>query len=188
MNIIEAIKQYKPYNEQEQSDKSLFLKAFETFEDVLSRDNEMAHMATSGFVVNKQRDKVLMVHHNIYNAWSLPGGHADGDPDLLAVTLKEVEEETGVTAVVPVMPEIFSLEMLPVIGHMRKGKYVSAHLHLSVTYLLEADETQPLKVQPDENSAVQWIPIDKVVAFSTEPHMQVVFGKMVEKVKLSVLK
>ncbi len=183
MNLIETITKYSPFNEQEKNAKTLFLEAFNTFEDVLTRDNKMAHLATSGVVVNKQRNKMLMVHHNIYNAWSLPGGHADGDPDLLAVTIKEVYEETGITAVMPVKPEIFSLEMLPVIGHTRKGQYVSAHLHLSVTYLLEADETQPLKVQPDENSAVQWIPLDKVVAYSTEPHMQVVFGKLVEKIQ-----
>ena len=55
-----------------------------------------------------------------------------GSVDLLAVALREVKEEAGISHVCPVSEEIFSLESLTVDGHVKKGKYVSSHLHLNV--------------------------------------------------------
>ena len=64
-------------------------------------------MTASAWVVNKDRSKVLMVYHNIYNSWSWLGGHADGETDLLAVAIREVREEAGIANVYPVSEEIF---------------------------------------------------------------------------------
>ena len=44
-----------------------------------------------------------------------------------------------------------------------------SHLHLNVTYLLEADDSQPLRVKPDENQAVAWFEKEEAVAASSEP-------------------
>jgi len=103
--------------------------------------NEIAHITSSAFIINKDKDKVLMVYHNIYNSWSWVGGHVDGEEDLLYVAMKEAKEETVIKNVSPVSDNILSMDILPVLGHrhIRKGKYVPPHLHLSVTYLLEAD-------------------------------------------------
>ena len=76
--MFESIKSYTPYNEQEIKDKEVILYCTKVFEDVLTRNNEVAHITSSAFVVNKVKDKVLMIHHNIYNSWSWIGGHADG--------------------------------------------------------------------------------------------------------------
>lgn len=183
MNWIDSIKNYKPCNEQENKDKELVLHCIDIFDDVLTRRNEIAHITSSAFVVNKNRDKVLMVHHNIYNSWSWTGGHADGEEDFLAVAIREVKEETGVSKVEPLLSDIFSLEILTVVGHEKSGKYVAPHLHLSIAYLVEADEDEKLKVKEDENSGVRWIPIDEVNEYSNEPHMQKVYSKLIEKVK-----
>ncbi|MDP4159583.1 MAG: NUDIX hydrolase, partial [Bacillota bacterium] len=128
-------------------------------------------------------DKVLMIYHNIYNSWSWIGGHADGEEDLLAVAMKELKEETGVMNVHPVSTDIFSLDILTVVGHTKRGKFVSPHLHLSVAYLIEADENDLLIVKEDENSGVRWIPIDEIITFSTEPHMQMVYKKLISKIR-----
>lgn len=65
---------------------------------------------------------------------------------------------------------------------MRRGKYVSPHLHALVAYLMEADENEPLSVKPDENSDVQWISINKMDSYSDEPHMNRVYNKIVNKI------
>lgn len=183
MNCIESIKRYTPCNEQEEKDKDLIIKYLNMFDDILTRDNEMAHITSSAFVVNKAKDKALMVHHNIYNSWSWTGGHADGEKDLLLVAIREVKEETGVKNVFPISKNIFSLDILPVIGHKRKGKYISSHLHISVAYLLEADENESLAIKPDENSGVQWIPLSQIDEYSNEPHMKKVYRKILSKIK-----
>ena len=43
--------------------------------------------------MNKDKTKVLMIYHNIYNSWSWTGGHADGDEDLLYVAIKEAKKK-----------------------------------------------------------------------------------------------
>jgi len=180
--LYDSIKNYSPCNEQEKKDKEVIIYCTEVFEDVLTRNNEVAHITSSAFAVNKAKDKLLMIYHNIYNSWSWTGGHADGNEDLLAVATKELREETGVKTIRPVSTDIFSLDVLTVLGHTKEGNYVSPHLHLSVAYLIEVDENDLLMVKEDENSGVKWIPFDEINLYSTEPHMQKVYKKLISKV------
>lgn len=183
MKYIKQIKSYKPCNEQEKKDKQIILKCIETQKDILTRDNEISHITSSGFIVNETRDKVLMIHHNIYNSWGWTGGHADGDTDLLKVAIKEAKEETGVRFIKPVTNEICSIEILTVGSHMKNNKYVSPHLHLSVAYILEANEEEELHIKEDENSGVKWISIDEINAHVSEEHMKYTYQKLVNKTK-----
>jgi ADP-ribose pyrophosphatase len=183
MDWIESIKNYQPSNEQEQNDKKLILHCIDIFADILTRNNEIAHITSSAFVVNKAKDKMLMVHHHIFNSWSWTGGHADGNGDLLAVAMKETTEETGLQNIHPVIADIFALDVLPVLGHIKNKQYVSAHIHLSVAFLGIADESESLTFKADENSAVQWVPIAEVNNYTHEPHMQKVYAKLISKLK-----
>ena len=181
MNWQQQITNYEPTNEQEAADQQLFLKCMQAFDQILTRDNEIAHVTCSAFVVNKARTKTLMVHHNIYHSWSWTGGHADGETDFLSVALREVQEETGVSYLQPVTPDIFSLDVLTVVGHMKKGEFISPHLHLNVAYLIEADEEQALTIAEEENSGVAWLPIDKIDEYSNEEHMKPIYHKIIAK-------
>ena len=169
MDIVSAIEAYRPCCEQEQRDKAVILSFLKTNPDAFLRSNLVAHMTASAWVVNPARDQVLMVYHKIYDSWSWTGGHADGDTDLARVALREVREETGVRSARLVSEEIFSLEVLTVDGHIRHGAYVPSHLHMNVTYLIEADEHDPLTVCPEENSGVRWFSLDGALAASSEP-------------------
>lgn len=183
MNWIASIEEFIPYNDQERKDKEHMLKYIAMFDDLLKRDNDIIHIASSGFILNKTKDKALMVHHNIFNSWSLAGGHADGNENLLEVAISEIREETGIKDFFSVTNKIISLDILPVLGHFRKGKYVSAHLHISVVYLFQADENQQLIIKPDENSDVKWIPISEIEMHSNESHMKKVYNKIISKIQ-----
>jgi ADP-ribose pyrophosphatase YjhB (NUDIX family) len=183
MNWIDFIKEYRPCNEQEEMDKELVIKYCDMSQNILTRDNEVIHITSSALVVNENKDKVLMIHHNIYNSWAWTGGHADGEEDLLHVAIKEVKEETGVKNIFPISKDIVSIDILPVFGHVKKGKYVSSHLHASIAYLIQADESEPLIVKPDENSGVKWIPIEEINSYSNELHMKYVYNKIISKIK-----
>jgi len=169
MAIRGEIAAYVPRNEQEAQDQKLILSFMDRNDDVFTRENRVAHMTASAWVTNRDRTKVLMVYHKIYDAWSWCGGHADGERDLLQVALKECREETGLQTVRPIDGKIASLECLTVDGHEKRGEYVPSHLHLNVTYLLEADDTEPLHVCEDENSGVKWFTPEEALAASTEP-------------------
>jgi 8-oxo-dGTP pyrophosphatase MutT (NUDIX family) len=183
MNILKQIENYKPYNSQEEKDKEVFLRYLKTFDNYLSRENEYGHICSSAFVLNKERTKIVMIYHNIYKSWGWMGGHADGDSDLLHVAVKEAKEESGLMNVKPISDDILILDTIPVIGHTKKGKYVPAHVHLSVAYLLEADETEKLSIKEDENSGVRWVPIGDMVGISIEPSLQYVYDKAIKKMR-----
>ena len=185
MEIYEQIKAYRPWNEQERQDQAVILVFLDKNPDAFYRTNLLAHMTASAWVVNPQRSKVLMVYHRLYDSWSWAGGHADGEEDLLAVALREVREETGVQRLRPVTEEIYSLEVLTVDGHEKHGQYVPSHLHLNVTYLLEAEEDQPLRVCEAENSGVAWFSLADALSASTEPwFVERIYKKLNEKLKV----
>ena len=184
MNIRDAIERYVPCNEQEERDKRVILNFIATAPDAFLRTNLIAHMTASAWVVNRERTKTLMVYHKIYNSWSWTGGHADGETDLAAVALREVEEETGVHSLKLISDGIFSLEVLTVDGHIKHGSYVPSHLHMNVTYLIEADENEALKECEDENTGVSWFTMSDALKASAEPwFVERIYSKLVSKLQ-----
>lgn len=182
MSLVKDIENYIPVNEQEENDKKVMLDYMQKNTDYLTRENKVAHFTTSIWTVNKERTKTLMVYHNIYDSWSWIGGHADGEEDLSTVALRELNEETGVKNAALVSKDIFSLEILTVDGHMKKGKYVPSHLHFNITYLAEADENQLLAVNEEENKGVKWFSFEDALKASSEPWMvERVYRKLIKK-------
>jgi 8-oxo-dGTP pyrophosphatase MutT (NUDIX family) len=179
---LDEIRSYIPQNEQEETDKRVILEYITRFSDtILTRENEFAHLTSSGFIVNSDCSKVLFAHHNIYKVWAWTGGHADGDADLLSVALREAGEETGVTHIVPLSREIMSLDILPVWGHVKHGRYVASHQHLNVSYLLLAQEEDSLSVRAGENSRVGWLPADRLLSLTNEWEMDDVYMKLLRR-------
>ena len=178
------IQMFKPYNEQEEVERKMMLEYINKFDDVLTRKNQFGHFTSSAFVLNKERTKILMIYHKIYNSWAWTGGHSDGDSDLLYVAMKEAKEETGIKNITPILDEIYSLEIINVNGHEKRGKYVGSHIHLNVTYLLEADENEKLHIKEDENSGVKWVPIEDVLNVTSEVWVRDrVYSKIINKMK-----
>ena len=183
-NLKESLEKFIPYNEQEEVERKIMLKYINDFDDVLTRQNEYGHFTSSAFVLNKERTKILMIYHKIYNSWAWTGGHSDGDNDLLYVAMKEAKEETGIKNVKPISKDIYSLELINVKGHEKRGKYVGSHMHLNVTYLLEADENEEIHIKEDENSGVRWITINKILESSSELWVRDrVYAKIIDKMK-----
>ena len=81
MELKEVLMSYVPYNEQEERDLMLLIAALYE-EGVFTRENEFMHFTASGWVVNKDKSKVLMAYHKVYDSYAWLGGHADGEEDL----------------------------------------------------------------------------------------------------------
>ena len=188
MNLTKCLEAYLPFNDQEAADKPRLLAFLQEGDRIFTRDDTTAHFTASGWVVSPDRKRVLMVYHNIYHSWSWMGGHADGEKDLLSVARREITEESGVKNLTLLSPDIFSVEVLTVDGHWKRGQYVPSHLHLNITYLFEADPEDTLRCKPDENSDVAWIPIQELPQKVSEPwFLENIYSKLCRKVIASGL-
>jgi len=178
-NYIEELQNYIPSCPQEAADKEMMCSYIRAFPDtILTRENGFAHVTASSMILNKEGDKVLMVFHNIYHSWSWTGGHADGETEPLQTALREAREETGIHGL-KILGGLASVDILPVWGHMKKGKHVSSHQHLNFSYLFEADEAESLRIKADENSQVGWIAIKDLRQMVSEPDMLPIYEKLI---------
>ena len=181
--LYDEISAYQPYDEKESLDREVMLKFIEDNEDVLTRENKIAHFTTSAWITNKEKTKILMIYHNIYDSWAWVGGHADGDEDLFHVVKKEIEEETGVTNLIPLKEGIYGLNIVTVDNHIKRGKQVNSHLHFDIEYVFEASELEEIRIKEDENSGVKWIPIEEINNYSSEEKMKPMYTRLSNKLK-----
>jgi len=131
-------------------------------EDIFERTNPV-HVTGSAWVVNPARTRVFMVHHGKLHQWFQPGGHADGDNDVLRVALKEASEESGLDPlhIGLVSDRIFDVDIhtVPTTGA------APAHSHIDIRFLVEADDSLPVPGS-HESHEVRWFDLYEVSGFS----------------------
>lgn len=132
--------------------------------DCLRRSNLAGHLTASAFVIDRERRHLLLIHHKALGRWLQPGGHADGDPDLMAVARCEVFEETGLRDLDPVTPRPFDLD----IHSIPERKGVPAHLHYDVRFLFEADGGFVPKGNVREVHRAAWVPLSNLASLDVD--------------------
>ena len=178
----EPLAAFVPGDAREAEEQRMMLETIARLGDaVLTRECALAHMTASSIIVSPDRRRTLMAFHRIYQSWAWTGGHADGETNFEQTARREAAEETGIRALRRLGDGIASMEILPVWAHVRRGREVGSHLHLNVSYLFEADDTLPLRMAPDENSAVGWIEVARLCEFVSEPPMLPVYRRLLER-------
>ena len=163
MNFLHDIESYVPFGEYDAVAKQFILDSYHKYNgDIFTRDNVDVHAATSAWVVNPERTKVLMAYHNIYKCFAWFGGHNDGEQDCMKVAIEELVQESGINNYKILSPEIFFLFKDNVPEHIKNGKQVKEHFHAGPVYLFEVSEDETFRVKHDENSRIEWIPIADV--------------------------
>jgi 8-oxo-dGTP pyrophosphatase MutT (NUDIX family) len=145
----------------------------EAHADCLLRTCTPEHLTGSAWIVDPPRCRVLLMHHRKLNKWLQPGGHADGDPDLLAVARREAREETGLIRLRTVSPAMFDVDRhwIPPRGE------TPGHWHHDLRFLLEADPAEALIVS-DESHDLMWVDLACIAVLNPEESML----RMVRKV------
>ncbi len=144
----------------------------EAHPDCLLRTQLSGHLTGSAWVVNASRTRTLLTHHRKLDKWLQLGGHADGDPDLLAVALREAGEESGLTRLKAVTSEIFDLDR----HWIPERKTEPAHWHYDLRFMIEADPGEPLIVT-NESKDLAWVDVAAVTTLNPEESM----ARMVRK-------
>jgi 8-oxo-dGTP pyrophosphatase MutT (NUDIX family) len=140
--------------------------------EALLRSCAPGHLTGSAWIVSPDRRRTLLTHHRKLDRWLQLGGHADGDPDLAAVALREAHEESGLTGIVPVAPGLFDLDRhwIPARGQE------PGHWHYDFRFLLEADPAEPWTIS-SESKDLAWVDLDQVTTLSPEESL----ARMVRK-------
>ncbi len=132
-------------------------------EDCFYRELWPGHVTGSAWVVSPDRHHVLLLHHRKLDQWFQPGGHADGDADILRVALRETAEETGVdlAQVRLVDDRVFDVD----IHTIHASNHDPRHYHIDIRFLVEIDNTIPIPGN-DESHDIIWVSLDQVCRFN----------------------
>ncbi len=148
--------------------------------ECFERSHPFGHLTASAWVVNAAGDEVVLLHHKKLDRWLQPGGHADGDPDVLGVALREVAEETGLVDLSLAVEGIFDIDIHAIPARPRRFGTLAppegTHFHFDVRYALRAGPGAEL-IPNHESHAVRWIKLREVGHMSSSPSVL----RMVEK-------
>ncbi len=128
--------------------------------DCFCRSHREGHMTGSAWLLHPQGDRVLLTLHRKLGRWLQPGGHADGEPDTLAVALREAREESGIDTIEPLGEGIFDIDIHEIPARTTAGE--PAHLHYDVRYLMQA-QSADFRVS-DESEALAWFRAEELDA------------------------
>ncbi len=122
------------------------------------------HVTGSAWVVDRERRHALLTHHAKLGKWLQMGGHCDGDADVLRVALREVEEESGLAGVTPLLDgAIFDVDAHEIPARGAEP----AHVHYDIRFLIEADRAAPLRLS-SESHDLRWVPYGEIPLLNTD--------------------
>ena len=134
--------------------------------DAFLRTHQPGHITGSAFIISEDYSQTVLVHHAKLNRWLQPGGHADGDTNVVGVAMREATEETGIVGLELVSPKIYDLDIHPI----PERKDFPAHDHYDIRFLMKASMANPLIVS-EESHDVRWVVLDELKRYNPEPSL-----------------
>jgi len=152
--MYDMIERYNPSYPEEIDYKEYMLEFIRNNPDCLLRSCTTGHFTASSLLLNTDMTRICLMHHAKLNRWLQLGGHCDGDSDLLNVSIKEAQEESGIIDISPVQTDIFDIDV-HLIPENSKDR---SHYHLDVRFLLRANNDKLIKNH--ESSDLMWVDIN----------------------------
>lgn len=171
--LLTLLRQHTPFDTEEQTmwlDTTRFV---EEYPDCFERWLAIGHVTGSAWIVDETQTSVLLMHHRKLDKWFQPGGHADGDSDILRVALKEAQEETGLETVSILSQSIFDVDVHLIPANAKEA----AHYHYDIRFLFSADSLQPLTINSESKDLV-WVPLSEVERYNNSNSLLRMVRKM----------
>jgi len=162
-SLLKLLQDYRTSYMEESSFRERAMDFIQQHEDCFYRELWPAHVTGSSWVVNPARTHVLMLHHKKHEQWFQPGGHADGQSDILAVALRETHEETGLdSSCIRLLNElIFDIDIHAIPAMHNEP----SHEHIDIRFLVEIDDSLAIPGN-DESHQVMWVPLHRVSIYN----------------------
>ena len=157
-DLAGALADYQRRHPMEAATVGLFSAFLSTQGALFERSHPPGHFTGSAWLVSADGERVLLTHHRKLGRWLQLGGHADGDPDLAAVALREAQEESGLADLV-VEPAIFDIDRhaIPARGDEPE------HWHYDVRFVVRATASEDFALS-EESLALAWKPIADIAS------------------------
>lgn len=179
--ILELLQSYKTSFAQEIEFQQQMIDFLEKNDDFALRSNLIGQLTGSAWVVNKERTKVLLIHHKKLNKWLQIGGHIeDVDQTIEETVLREVKEESGIKALKILSSSIYDID----IHTIPQKNEIAEHLHFDIRLIVEADENEILIPQNEEVLDIKWYPLNEVQNLATSnTSINQSMKRMIDKMK-----
>lgn len=176
--LLQLLKAYNPICDLEKGYKKQIIEFIEANPIIFGKKNPNGHITGSAWVVNRQKNKVLLAHHKKLDKWLQVGGHSEENEDILDTALREAYEESGLTSLRTLSKCIFDIDihLIPQYGADKP------HYHYDIRFLLEADDNEKIDIS-NESKDVKWVPIDRVDNFNNSDSIKRMVDKTKELVK-----
>jgi 8-oxo-dGTP pyrophosphatase MutT (NUDIX family) len=116
------------------------------------------------------------MHHTKLDKWFQLGGHCDGHSDVLAVAIKEAQEESGIVGIEPVSNKIFDIDIHLIPANPKEKE----HYHYDVRFLLHVISNEEV-VQNNESKELRWIGKTRTALPTTGRSVTRMFDKWVAR-------
>jgi len=153
--LLQLLEDYKPTDTAEIEFKNRTVEFVKKHKDCFERTLLIGHITGSAWLLNKEENKALLLHHTKLDRWFQLGGHCDGDSDVCAVALKEAQEESGINGIEVLNPEIFDIDIHTIPARPNEPE----HDHYDIRFLLKVTSDEKL-VQNRESKELRWISKD----------------------------
>jgi 8-oxo-dGTP pyrophosphatase MutT (NUDIX family) len=161
--LVSLLARYRPAEEHESKLKSIALDFVLTNPECFSRTLLVGHVTASSWIVDQSGERILLTHHAKLDRWMQLGGHIEDDDTIQNAALREAAEESGLTHISLVTPEIFDID----IHEIPTCSKAPAHLHYDIRFLLHADFNEPLKISC-ESKSLRWCCVEEVKQLTAE--------------------
>lgn len=150
-NLLSLLQKYQPTDE-EVGFKNDIVHFVQQNPNCFERSLLIGHITASAWLLNKDGNKALIMHHTKLDRWLQLGGHCDGETNALSVAIKEAQEESGIKNIVAVNNNIFDID----VHEIPKFKDIPAHTHYDIRFLLKVVGDESF-IQNHESKELRWI-------------------------------
>ncbi len=168
LESLEFFEQSPFYTAEEHENYDTLIEFITANPGCFERDNP-GHITGSVWIINEAGTHALLTHHKKLGMWLQLGGHADGEPHIPTVAMKEAREESGIEDLEFVIAGIFDIDIHPI-----PNKCLA---HYDIRYLLKAGPHATYTVSPESHD-LAWVPIEKLSEYTTAPSVERMARKM----------
>lgn len=128
------------------------------------------HFCATACILNKEKNKILFIHHKKLNKWLFVGGHIEENENPEEAVLREVKEETNLDIELIGQRYPRQEDFIKPFA-LQKNIVKENHIHMDIFYVAIDKETSKLKEKEDEVLGSRWFSKEQIISedFDTFP-------------------